>query len=53
MKIGGQASLVVVIALAGIEALLGLAEADDGCGIKEKLGEMIPEYSAQDSECVF
>ena len=24
----------------------------DGCGIRGKLGEMIPEYMAGDSECV-
>jgi len=36
----------------GIEELVALAEKHDGCGIREKLKEMIPEYSAQDSECV-
>ena len=36
----------------GIEELVGLAEKHDGCGIREKLKEMIPEYSPGDSEYV-
>ena len=36
----------------GIGELVELGKAHDGCGIREKLGEMIPEYSAGDSECV-
>ena len=36
----------------GIEELVGLAQKHDGCGIRGKLGEMIPEYLAGDSECV-
>ena len=36
----------------GIEELVVLAKGHDGCGIREKLGEMIPEYVAGDSECV-
>jgi hypothetical protein len=36
----------------GIEELVGLAERHDGCGIREKLGEMIPEYVAGASDCV-
>ena len=38
--------------MGGIEELVALAKLHDGCGIREKLGEMIPEYDAQDSECV-
>jgi len=36
----------------GIEELVVLAKQHDGCGIRSKLHEMIPEYDAQDSECV-
>jgi len=36
----------------GIEALVELGKRHDGCGIREKLGEMVPEYVAGDSECV-
>lgn len=36
----------------GIEALVELGKGQDGCGIRGKLGEMIPEYMAGDSECV-
>lgn len=36
----------------GIEELVQLAQKHDGCGIREKLAEMVPEYKAQDSECV-
>jgi FlaA1/EpsC-like NDP-sugar epimerase len=36
----------------GIEELVGLGQRHDGCGIRAKLGEMIPEYRAGDSECV-
>jgi len=32
--------------------LVALAEAHDGCGIREKLGEMVPDYVAGDSDCV-
>ena len=36
----------------GIAELVELGKAHDGCGIREKLGEMVPEYTAQDSECI-
>ena len=42
----------MVIALAGIEELVGLAEKHDGCGIGEKMREMVPEYTPGDSDCV-
>ena len=35
-----------------IDALLALAKQHDACGIKEKLAEIVPEYTMQDSECV-
>ena len=38
--------------LEGVETLYDLARAHDGCGIREKLKAMIPEYEPQDSECV-
>ncbi|MCP3868346.1 MAG: polysaccharide biosynthesis protein, partial [Gammaproteobacteria bacterium] len=38
--------------LNGVEALYELAREHDGCGIRDKLLEMIPEYEPQDSECV-
>ena len=38
--------------LAGAEVLYELARQHDGCGIRDKLKEMIPEYEPQDSECV-
>ena len=36
-----------------IGELYGLAERQDGCGIRVKMGEILPEYKAQDSACVF
>jgi len=36
----------------GIEKLVELGKAHDGCGIREKLGEMVPDYVAGDSDCV-
>jgi len=36
----------------GIEELVVLGKKHDGCGIRAKLKEMIPEYSPGDSECV-
>lgn len=36
----------------GIEELVELGKKHDGCGIRRKLGEMVPEYMAGDSECV-
>jgi len=38
--------------LDGVEELYTLAREHDGCGIRDKLLEMIPEYEPQDSECV-
>ena len=36
----------------GIEELVALGQRHDGCGIRAKLTEMIPDYDARDSECV-
>ena len=36
----------------GIEALYRLADQQDGCGIRAKMKELVPEYEPQDSECV-
>jgi len=38
--------------LDGAASLYEIARQHDGCGIREKLKEMIPEYTPQDSECV-
>jgi len=39
--------------LAGIQELTDLANAHDACGIKDKLHDLIPEYTPQDTDCVF
>ena len=36
----------------GVEDLHRLANHYDGCGMREKLKELVPEYEPQDSECV-
>jgi FlaA1/EpsC-like NDP-sugar epimerase len=36
-----------------IRELYELAGKQDGCGIKEKMREIVPEYRVMDSECVF
>ncbi|MFC1878073.1 polysaccharide biosynthesis protein, partial [Thermodesulfobacteriota bacterium] len=38
--------------LSRVDELTQLAEKYDACGIKEKLTEIVPEYTMQDSECV-
>jgi len=38
--------------LDGVDVLYALAREHDGCGIRDKLLDMIPEYEPQDSECV-
>ena len=35
-----------------LQNLYALAEKQDGCGIREKLKELVPEYTPQDVECV-
>ena len=35
-----------------IEELDALARKYDGCGIRVKIKEIVPEYDLQDSECV-
>jgi len=39
--------------LSQIHELCQLAENHDGCGIKDALTKIVPEYTMQDSECVF
>jgi FlaA1/EpsC-like NDP-sugar epimerase len=39
--------------LSRIEELCQLAENHDGCGIKEALTKIVPEYTMGDSECIF
>ncbi len=36
----------------GIEELHQLAEKQDGCGIRDKFKEIVPEYMPGDTECV-
>ena len=36
----------------GIEELYRLADQQDGCGIRAKLKELVPEYEPQEAECV-
>jgi len=35
-----------------IQELYALAEKQDGCGIREKLKELVPDYTPQENECV-
>jgi len=38
--------------MAEIDELYLLADEQDGCGIREKFKEMVPEYQPGDTECV-
>ena len=35
-----------------VQELYALAEKQDGCGIRDKLKEIVPDYSPQENECV-
>ena len=35
-----------------IHELYALAEKQDGCGIRDKLKELVPDYTPQENECV-
>jgi len=37
----------------GVEELYKLADQQDGCAIRAKLKELVPEYTPEDMECVF
>ena len=38
--------------MAGIDDLYHLADKHDACAIREKLTQLVPEHTAQDSDCV-
>jgi len=35
-----------------VQELYALAEKQDGCGIRDKLKELVPDYTPQENKCV-